>query len=116
MRVSKWAKLQYRSGPIQSSEIRSGPWRSLGPLYQLRVRGLRATGPHRHQLGRYAQRPLPGLDLEGLKAVHERCAKYKVVVHDLLTSARPTDLVKAVEEFRYKFGHHPDVIIVDYLN
>jgi hypothetical protein len=39
-----------------------------------------------------------------------------VVVHDLLTSARPTDLVKAVEEFRYKFGHHPDVIIVDYLN
>jgi replicative DNA helicase len=56
------------------------------------------------------------LDLEGLKAVHERCAKYKVVVHDLLTSARPTDLVKAVEEFRYKFGHHPDVIIVDYLN
>jgi hypothetical protein len=56
------------------------------------------------------------LDLEGLRAVHEQCAKYKVVVHDLLTSARPTDLVKAVEEFRYKFGHHPDVIIVDYLN
>jgi len=56
------------------------------------------------------------LDLEGLKAVHERCANYKVVVHDLLTSARPTDLVKAVEEFRYKFGQHPDVIIVDYLN
>ena len=56
------------------------------------------------------------LDLEGLRAVHKRCAPYKVVVHDLLTSARPTDLVKAVEEFRYKFGHHPDVIIVDYLN
>ena len=56
------------------------------------------------------------LDLEGLKRVHERCAQYRVIVRDLLTSARPADLSTAVEEFRFKYGQHPDVIIVDYLN
>jgi len=56
------------------------------------------------------------LEIEGLRAVHARCAPYRVVVRDLLTSSRPTDISNSVEEFRFKYGQHPDLIVVDYLN
>ena len=56
------------------------------------------------------------LEIEGLREAHARCAPYRVVVRDLLTSSRPTDISTAVEEFRFKYGQHPDLIVVDYLN
>ena len=45
MRASKWAKLQYRSGPIQSSEIKA-PWSDEALLEQVRSEVLPVMRKH----------------------------------------------------------------------
>jgi len=77
--------------------------------YELQARIISNLADIRNDRYRTADKP-------GMQAAHDRCAEYRVIVRDLLHSAKPTDLVNAVEEFRFKFGRHPDVIICDYLN
>jgi hypothetical protein len=53
---------------------------------------------------------------ERICEIQTQLSRYIVVVRDLKVSAKPSDLIKAVEEFRYKYGRYPGVLIVDYLN
>jgi len=46
----------------------------------------------------------------------ERLSKYTFSVRDLIDSSKPSDIRRAVEDFKAGIGRYPDVICVDYLN